>query len=916
MAKRSHKCYARYEKVQLGCMWGLISIFDFRHGRFTRRLTSDSKRGNVRHGTGVGHSRRRHTLLTNFDEKHHGIHHLSDNDESKGTKVECCNTSIKALMDEEMSIVKSSKKQIPTPVVEHIRPDSEHKDWSEKNHRQMNKTRKVVFNQHRHDLRDAVRLEPHQTDQENSTEIFSAMVEFYSQNYPFQDVHQDHKNRSDSIQAQKSKSHMKGNRPKGNLGNPMEAFLNRKFVDEKLLNGHGALHQSKEFMDALEILNSNKELFLELLQDPNSLVLQHIQDLRNDQAEKLSKVEEEIRDPRKYEEVVSHKHSRKANIHNLFRRKDKPQGNNPSNRIVVLKPGPASLQNPTTVTSASSSTRSQYTFGDREKSERVTSQFSLREIKKKLKNAIGESRMEQHLISEENVETDLASKNSCQSERTSKFSMGTNRNNKRGKPKEHQSSVDANTLQGVDNNKNLNMKTVSKAQRRESSIYKEAEKHLSEMLNIGDEDENLATRPVRLSFGRILSLPEYDKVSSNLSPGKNKVPGFVSGEIIYSPKKNFQSSSENIWWFKQGNIDHRLSPSRQNLESTNCGSSYNPGVEVQVPKSNPELSEAQESICVGGNSSAIGIMGIVEIKDTMCMEISNLLDVTQEPEAGPTTSTNHIIDVTERCGNEELFECSRLDSLEEKPQLGSPVPSFSVSPLFIHEIETPESISEKPERPSPVSVLESFFSEDSTSPASSVAKDAELAMPRRINFEEEDNSALRVTAPDINLRACMEDKESKFEYVRTVLKVSGFRCEEFKRMWHFSDQPLDSSLINEVETTSAQISEDRKLIFDCINEVLMEVYERYFSCSPWVSFIKPNPRPIPVGKNLVREVCEGIDWDLVPQFPCTLDQIIGKDIAKIGHWMDLRFEAECIGSDMEEAILEELMDETILELWT
>lgn len=34
----------RYEKGQTGCMWGLISMFDFRHGRSTRRLLSDRKR--------------------------------------------------------------------------------------------------------------------------------------------------------------------------------------------------------------------------------------------------------------------------------------------------------------------------------------------------------------------------------------------------------------------------------------------------------------------------------------------------------------------------------------------------------------------------------------------------------------------------------------------------------------------------------------------------------------------------------------------------------------------------------------------------------------------------------------------------------------------------------------------------------
>lgn len=36
----------RYEKGQSGCMWSLINMFDFRHGRSTRRLLSDRKRDN------------------------------------------------------------------------------------------------------------------------------------------------------------------------------------------------------------------------------------------------------------------------------------------------------------------------------------------------------------------------------------------------------------------------------------------------------------------------------------------------------------------------------------------------------------------------------------------------------------------------------------------------------------------------------------------------------------------------------------------------------------------------------------------------------------------------------------------------------------------------------------------------------
>lgn len=161
----------------------------------------------------------------------------------------------------------------------------------------------------------------------------------------------------------------------------------------------------------------------------------------------------------------------------------------------------------------------------------------------------------------------------------------------------------------------------------------------------------------------------------------------------------------------------------------------------------------------------------------------------------------------------------------------------------------------------------------------------------------------------------MEGKEEEFEYVRNVMEASGFNYSEFFGRWRSSEQPLSPSLFDQVEVSSAHLSSDRKLLFDCINEVLVEIYERFFSCSPWISFVKTNIWPIPVRKHVIQEVWQGIHWHLLPQFPRTLDQVIGKDMAKAGSWMDLRFDVEAVSSEMGEGILEKIMEEMILELW-
>ncbi|KAJ1298833.1 hypothetical protein BS78_01G484000 [Paspalum vaginatum] len=48
-------------------------------------------------------------------------------------------------------------------------------------------------------------------------------------------------------------------------------LVRQKFVEAKRLASHDNLLQSKEFHDALEVLNSNKDLFVKFLEEPNSL---------------------------------------------------------------------------------------------------------------------------------------------------------------------------------------------------------------------------------------------------------------------------------------------------------------------------------------------------------------------------------------------------------------------------------------------------------------------------------------------------------------------------------------------------------------------------------------------------------------------------------------------------------------------
>lgn len=58
------------------------------------------------------------------------------------------------------------------------------------------------------------------------------------------------------------------------------AFFRQKVMDAKRLSTDEKLQGSKEFDDTLEVLESNKDLFLKCLQEPNSLFVKHLHDLQ------------------------------------------------------------------------------------------------------------------------------------------------------------------------------------------------------------------------------------------------------------------------------------------------------------------------------------------------------------------------------------------------------------------------------------------------------------------------------------------------------------------------------------------------------------------------------------------------------------------------------------------------------------
>jgi len=178
-----------------------------------------------------------------------------------------------------------------------------------------------------------------------------------------------------------------------------ENEVTKMIADQRFINTHyqgkdGAGCQPNQFLDALQILYSNKELFIKLLQDPNSLLVKQIQDLQRSQVKEPCQKARQKRMSRLNKPQNSNP-TQCVKPLNSFDRSDsmascKPQS---SKTIVVLKPGTVNREN-FVETSFVSPPHSPNGFSCNAQNTRI-SHFPFSCIKRKLKHVMSVRRQEQ-----------------------------------------------------------------------------------------------------------------------------------------------------------------------------------------------------------------------------------------------------------------------------------------------------------------------------------------------------------------------------------------------------------------------------------------------------------------------------------------------------------------------------------------
>nr|CAB3462406.1 unnamed protein product [Digitaria exilis] len=174
------------------------------------------------------------------------------------------------------------------------------------------------------------------------------------------------------------------------------------------------------------------------------------------------------------------------------------------------------------------------------------------------------------------------------------------------------------------------------------------------------------------------------------------------------------------------------------------------------------------------------------------------------------------------------------------------------------------------------------------------------------------------------LHIYVSDKnEADFQYVKDILKKSGFSCGDVD--WYASNQPVSPVVFEEAECSCQELSMAsdepqsivrRMLLFDLINEILLDIYDSSLVIGPWHSRFDLRTRPIPMGSHVLEEV-----WMKVSCFLSlhwregqTVEDIVAHDLTRKDNWMNLVYDAECTALDMEDLMVEDLLDDVVIQI--
>ncbi|XP_013592509.1 PREDICTED: uncharacterized protein LOC106300822 [Brassica oleracea var. oleracea] len=729
-----------------------------------------------------------------------------------------------------------------------------------------------------------------------------------------------------------------------NLTQAEMAFIRQKFMEAKRLSTDEKLRHSKEFNDALEALDSNKDLLLKFLQQPDSSFTKHLHDLQTTPHKPHYSRAPSLKcsNSQRHVDKLPHRHgggshTRHASCDTLDlpnMELEKRSELQPTN-IVVLKPNLGEPRYAGRAFASPSSTSDEF------RADRRLLPCTTNHVRQKSNEDNGLSRRSSRdsgELSKIMSRQRKASYSSAMSFEASGFRGYAGDESSSGSDSASESELVPVTSRArtAFNRKNYHRSLPSKSSSTTSSVSREAKRRLSERWKLthkyeqemeisrsGTLAEMLATsdreaRPASfngLSFEEGISKRDERKVQLSELPepvGISSRDGWKGSSSRSFSKSKTIMSQESTYGYtivlpkelisrdglvKGSSSHHSFLSSKSSRPDSNSSPEVNRRPSLtkflymnheihQKEKLSPSKAGCSFSVDADsdtGDSSASG-----DIKTALSSEAPNLSTVTSltDPDVSKmaTEDVNH-----------------------------SSVP----------EPESRES-SKEGDQPSPVSVLEASFDDDEVSSSSecfeSVSADLqELRMQLQL---------LKLESATYNeggmLVSSDEDKEQE-EESSTITDEIVISQEDWKSLYladllansRLSDSdhntvmettPVDPSLFQDLEkkysTLKTSTRLERKFLFDQISRKLMQILKQFSDPHPWV---KPT------------RVCQ--KWDVNKIEETLLDLVTRKeekprkdDVEKRElEWLSLEDDTEIIGRDIEEMLTDELIAELVVD---
>ncbi|XWS28838.1 hypothetical protein CRYUN_Cryun25bG0106000 [Craigia yunnanensis] len=644
-------------------------------------------------------------------------------------------------------------------------------------------------------------------------------------------------------------------------------LINQKLTAKKL-NKEVSDHQVKEGVDVLELFKVNKDLFLDILQDPEVGISQHFPGKQTSKSVKLKKsgsfpVPDSPRTRYLRSSTLEHKQKEVWS----FRKGEKSLAGTQLSKSSALRTDD-SFRSIITEEASSSSQGSD----SRRWNQLVMNR--LKDIKQRIKQALKERRKSISHTMVDGLTLQVSSRDTVSSneremseslEKTTKEQDTINNFNSFLQTDASDHDTRNGRLKRIRRTKSINESLDRYTQLFEHSVSKEAGLHHSKSLKLTNENKVPSRGRAPKFFRRISSLSDIESFCSLLREVSRDAH---SSEMPIRSILNYDSNKES-----DAHNQPKSFSFPENIDKFEL-------VEAVLE------AELQEKLTEGNN------------RGSTCL----LVDGNREEIAKPCDFDEEIVELPmeKSSPHQEQESVFAVNPSRELTQ-----PTSDLSDLT-SKAERPVSEGLGLNRPNlPEDEAESFtFIKDRRISHGSIEYETMGISSRFLIFESE------------------KEADPCYNYVRDILELSDFIQNEYLQTWYSTDQPLNPSLFNELETLlhpelECSIEEvgsncDHQLVFDLVNEALLEISEKSsiyfpkpFSFNCRISLmLKEN--------NILQEVWTKVSKILAsqPEYDQSLDDIVARDLAKDA-WMNLQAEAEFVALELEDLVFDQLLDEVL-----